>query len=165
VAKELEAATLGVLAISLFNSAGRLIWGMISDRLGRKNTITLMLCVSMVLSLTVIFTQGYWVFAVIACIGFFYGGLLSTFPSLVADLFGAKHMATNYGFVLLGFGAGAILSSQIAGHYRDIAGDDIERMLPAFIIGACCAAAGIGLMFLLRVINKRMAAKALAENN
>jgi OFA family oxalate/formate antiporter-like MFS transporter len=164
VAKNMgETAMYGVLAVSLFQSAGRLLWGMASDRFGRKNTITLMLAVSAVLSLIVIFAQGYWIFVVIGCIGFFYGGILSTFPSLTADLFGAKHMATNYGFVLLGFGAGAILASQIAGYYRDLAGDDIEKMLPAFIIGACCAAAGIGLMFILRVINKRMAAKVINE--
>jgi OFA family oxalate/formate antiporter-like MFS transporter len=81
---------------------------------------------------------------------------VGTFPSLTADLFGPKHMATNYGFVLLGFGAGAIISSQIAGYYKNIAADDISLMFPAFIIASCCAAAGIAMMFVLKILNKRV---------
>ena len=148
-------AAIGVLAISMFNSAGRLIWGMVSDRLGRINTITLLLAGSMLLSLLVNLAGGYLIFILIALIGFFYGGLLSNFPSLTADLFGPVHMATNYGFVLLGFGGGAVISSQIAGHYRNLALENIDLMFPAFIIASCCAALGIVLMFILRVTNKK----------
>jgi len=156
VAKGLaETAAIGVLAISMFNSVGRLLWGMISDKLGRINTIVLLLSGSVVLSLLVTLAEGYWVFVLIAVIGFFYGGLLSNFPSLTADLFGPKYMATNYGFVLLGFGSGAIISSQIAGHYRNVAAENINLMFPAFMIASCCAAAGIVLMLILKASKKK----------
>jgi len=151
VAKGLsEAATIGVLAVSMSNSAGRLIWGMISDKIGRINTILILLSGTAVFSLFVNMATGYWIFILIALIGFFYGGVLGTFPSLTADLFGAKHMAANYGFVLLGFGAGAIISSQIAGYYKNLAINDINLMFPAFLIASCCAAVGIFLMFVLK---------------
>jgi len=158
VAKGLEAtATIGVLAISMFNSIGRLVWGMVSDKLGRKNTIMILLSGTAVLSLFVNLAEGYWVYILIALIGLFYGGFLSNFPSLTADIFGPKHMASNYGFVLLGFGAGAIISSQIAGRFRNIAAraDDINLMFPAFMIASCCAVAAIGLIFALKVIRNR----------
>jgi len=156
VAKGLaETATIGVLAISMFNSVGRLLWGIVSDKIGRKNTIVVLLTGSAVLSLFVTSVNGYWIYVLIALIGFFYGGLLSTFPSLTADAFGAKHMATNYGFVLLGFGLGAILSSQIAGYYKNIAADDIGLMFPAFVIASCCAVAGIAMMLVLKTLDKR----------
>jgi len=155
VAKGLAAtATIGVLAISMFNSIGRLLWGMVSDKLGRINTIIVLLSITAILSLLVNAASGYWIYVLIACIGFTYGGLLSNFPSLTADLFGAKHMATNYGFVLLGFGAGAIISSQIAGYYKNVAANDISLMFPAFVIASCCAVVGIVMMLVLRVINK-----------
>jgi OFA family oxalate/formate antiporter-like MFS transporter len=152
-----EAAAIGVLAITMFNSVGRLLWGMVSDRLGRKNTIMILLAGNAVLPLLVNAVQGYALFVLIAFIGFFYGGLLSNFPSLTADLFGAKHMSVNYGLVLLGFGAGAVVSLQIAGHFRNVAhaAEDINLMLPAFIIASCCAAGGIVLMLILRAITKR----------
>jgi OFA family oxalate/formate antiporter-like MFS transporter len=155
-----EIASYGVLAISMFNSVGRLIWGMVSDKIGRKNTILVLLSGSAVLSLFVTAVNGVGIFALIAVIGFFYGGLLSTFPSLTADLFGAKHMATNYGFVLLGFGAGAIISSQISGYFKNLAdaAQDINRMFPAFVIASCCAVAGIVMMLVLKAMRKKKSA-------
>jgi len=150
-----ETATIGVLAISMFNSLGRLICGMVSDKIGRKNTIITLLTGSAVLSLFVTVVDGYWIYVLIALIGFFYGGLISTFPSLTADIFGAKFMATNYGLVLLGFGAGAIISSQIAGYYKNLAADNVALMFPAFIIASCCALAGIIMMLILKFIKFR----------
>jgi OFA family oxalate/formate antiporter-like MFS transporter len=163
-------AVIGVLAVSMFNSMGRLIWGMVSDKLGRINTITLLLSGSAVFSLLVNMAEGYWIFILIALVGFFYGGLLSNFPSLTADLFGPTHMATNYGFVLFGFGSGALVSSQIAGHYKNLATENIDLMFPAFMIASCCAIAGIILMQVLRycknqifICSKRKASKQHKE--
>lgn len=152
-----DTAVIGVLLISMFNSLGRLLWGMISDKLGRINTIMILLAGTAVLSLLVNIATGYLIYGLIGLIGFFYGGLLSNFPSLTADLFGAKHMATNYGIVLLGFGAGAVISSQIAGYYKDIAKADISLMFPAFVIAAVCALAGIVMMLILRKMRRKMA--------
>jgi len=150
-----EMATLCVLAVSMFNSVGRLLWGIVSDKLGRINTIIILLSGSAVFSLFISVVTGYWVLVLIAVVGLFYGGFLSTFPSLTADIFGAKHMATNYGFVLLGFGAGAIISSQIAGYYKNIAASDISLMLPAFIIASSCAFVAIIMMIVLKVLRKK----------
>ena len=161
VAKDLESiAAVGVLAITMFNSLGRLLWGMISDKLGRYNTLLILLLGNAALSLCVNLAEGLWVFVLIALIGFFYGGLLSNFPALTAELFGPKHMAANYGFVLLGFGVGAIVSSQIAGYYKNIAAGDISLMFPAFVIASCCAAAGFIMMLILRRMSRP---KAKAE--
>jgi OFA family oxalate/formate antiporter-like MFS transporter len=151
----LETATIGVLAVSMSNSLGRLLWGMISDKLGRIHTILILLAGTAVLSLFTKMVEGYWVFVLIALIGFFYGGIIGTFPSLTADLFGPKYMATNYGVVLLGFGCGAIISSQIAGHYRNVAAENIDLMYPAFVIASCCAAAGFLMMLVIKAIKRR----------
>jgi OFA family oxalate/formate antiporter-like MFS transporter len=72
-------------------------------------------------------------------------------------MFGAKYMATNYGMILLGFGAGAIISSQIAGFYKNLAeqAGDINAMFPAFVIASGCALVGIGLMTILKLKIKR----------
>ena len=156
VMKGLEAtATIGVLAITMSNSLGRMIWGIVSDKLGRINTIFVLLAGSAVLSLLVSIADGYWIYFLIALIGFFYGGFLSTIPALIADLFGAKHMASNYGYVLLGFGTGAIISSQIVGYYVNLAATDINLLFPAFNIASICAAAGIAMMLTLKIITRQ----------
>lgn len=156
VAKGLaETATVGVLVISMCNSLGRLLWGMISDKIGRIATMLILLGGSAVCSLLVNVANGYLIYVLIGCIGFFYGGFLSNFPALTADLFGPKHMATNYGMVLVGFGCGAVVSSYIAGYYKNLAAQDISLMFPAFIIAAACAGVGIALMLVLKAGMKR----------
>ena len=158
VAKGLEeTATIGVLVISMFNSAGRVIWGMVSDKIGRLNTIIILLIGSAILSLFMNLAVSYWVYVLIAFIGFFYGGLLSNFPSLAADTFGTKYMASNYGIILLGFGAGAIIASQVAGFYNNLAVEamNIDLMFPAFMIASACAVAGIVMMLVFKKIVRR----------
>ncbi|WP_242856102.1 MFS transporter [Ruminiclostridium josui] len=151
VAKGLEStAVVGVLIISICNSFGRLLWGIISDKIGRKLTLIILLAGTGGMSLLVNAANGYWIYVVIAFIGFFYGGFLSNFPALTADLFGARHMATNYGLVLMGFGIGAVVSSYVAGYYKNIAANDISLMFPAFVIAAICAGVGILLILLLK---------------
>ncbi|MGI5899410.1 MAG: MFS transporter [Christensenellales bacterium] len=150
VAKGLgETATMGVLIISMCNSLGRLFWGAVSDKLGRRRSLIILLVASGLLSMLVGSANGYLIYVLIGFIGFFYGGFLSIFPSFTADLFGPKHMATNYGMVLVGFGAGAVGSSYIAGYFKNVAANDIALMSPAFFIAAGCAGAAIILMLLL----------------
>ena len=48
-----ETATIGVFAITMFNAFGRLFWGGVSDKLGCKKTIILLLALTAVLSLCV----------------------------------------------------------------------------------------------------------------
>ena len=69
---------------------------------------------------------------------------------MTSDLFGSKYMATNYGFVLLGFGMAAVISSYIAGYFKNIAAQDISLMTPAFLIAAACAGIAILLILLLK---------------
>lgn len=149
-----ETATVGVFAITMFNSFGRLFWGIVSDKLGRKKTIILLLGLTAVLSLCVNIAAGYMIYVLIACIGFAYGGFLSTFPAFTADLFGAKYNATNYGIVLVGFGVGAVVSSYIAGYYKNIASADINLMFPAFVIASVAAVIAILSTLMIKPVNK-----------
>lgn len=145
-----ETATVGVFAITMFNSFGRLFWGVVSDKIGRKRTIVLLLGLTAVLSLCVNAATGYLVYVLIACIGFAYGGFLSTFPAFTADLFGARYNATNYGIVLVGFGIGAVVSSYIAGYFKNIAAADINLMFPAFIIASVAAVVAVISILLIK---------------
>ncbi|MCL2370624.1 MAG: OFA family MFS transporter [Firmicutes bacterium] len=164
----LPAVWLGVLILSLFNSIGRLTWGLASDKIGRTNTIIVLLTASSLMSLFVgLVAQSIALYVLMAFIGFFYGGIIGTFPSLTADTFGPKNMATNYGFVLLGFGAGAIISSQIAGVFANRAetASNVNLMIPAFIIGAVCATVGALLIVVLKLIVRQENKVKIADND
>ncbi len=149
-----ETATIGVLMISVFNAIGRLVWGVVSDKLGRINTIMILMVGTIAMALLVTFAEGYFIYVLIGCIGFFYGGFLSTYPSLTGEFLGTKNVATKYGMVLLGFGAAAVISSYIAGYFLDLAGGDMDKMFPAFAIAASCSFIGLVLIFLLKKMKK-----------
>lgn len=111
-----EAAVMGVMVITGFNSFGRLFWGWMSDKIGRKKTLLILLVVAAVSIVGVSFVKAYLMIAFIAVIGFSYGGFLGVFPSMTADFWGTKNMATIYGMILLGFGVGAVVSSYLVAY-------------------------------------------------
>jgi OFA family oxalate/formate antiporter-like MFS transporter len=140
-----EAATGGVMIISLFNSCGRLFWGWISDRLGRKRTVLILLLLASSTIPLLMVVRSWSIFAVIALVAFAYGGFLGVFPSLTADFFGMSNAAANYGMVLLGFGFGSIIFTYTAGFFRDTG-----RFGTAFILAAIASLAGAVLFWFLR---------------
>lgn len=137
-----ETATIGVMIISLFNSAGRLFWGWFSDKIGRRQTVLVLLVLAGSSIPCLIFAKSYLIFAIVALVAFSYGGFLGVFPSLTADYFGVKNVGANYGLVLLGFGLGSIIFTYTAGIFRDSG-----NFGTAFIIASLCSFAGV-LIFL-----------------
>jgi MFS transporter, OFA family, oxalate/formate antiporter len=141
-----NAATSGVMIIALFNSFGRLFWGAMSDKLGRRNTILGLLLIAGVTMLFLAAAQSYLILGLIAIIAFMYGGYLGVFPALTADYFGIKNMGMNYGMVLLGFGVAAVASPFIAGYIKDATGG----FTTSFLITSIASFTGAVLIFFLK---------------
>ena len=141
-----EVATYGVMVIAMFNSFGRLFWGGVSDKLGRKNTLLILTLMATASILFVAAAQSYLILVLIGIVAFSYGGFLGTFPALTADFWGIKNMGTNYGMILLGFGIGAVASPFIAGYVKDQTGG----FFWAFIIASAASFAGFLLILFLK---------------
>ncbi len=157
-------AVAGVFAVTLFNSFGRLFWGFVSDKIGCRKTVMILLVATAVLVLLVkLVVTNVLFFVLVAAIGFLYGGYLGTFPAFTADYFGAKHVSMIYGMVLLGFGIGAVASSYLGGYFvnRATAADsavlDINILFTAFVIASVASAVGAVIMLITKP------PKALAE--
>ena len=75
-------------------------------------------------------------------IGFNFGGNFALFPTMTADLFGAKNVGLNYGWVFTAYGVGGIVGPIMAASIRDAG----LSWVSAFIIAgaACLVAAAIG---------------------
>lgn len=147
-------AVAGVMAVTLFNSFGRLFWGWVSDKIGRRNTILILLISTAISVLLVkLVVTNVLFFVLVAVIGFLYGGYLGTFPAITADYFGTKHVGMIYGMVLLGFGIGAVASSYIGGYFIDAAKAanpevlDINILFTAFIVASITSVIGAFIMF------------------
>ena len=105
----MEAAT-AVSVVAIANILGRLIMGMLSDKLPRIRLITFDQCLSLIamVMLVVMPLTPMMFFAAIALIAFSFGGTLTIYPSIISDFFGIKNLAKNYGLLYLGFGLGSL---------------------------------------------------------
>lgn len=136
-----EAVTIAGTAMALFyslaNGIGRIAWGAISDKIGRKWAFVTMFSIQGIMMLAFFFIGGneYLLYLGAALVGFNFGGNFALFPSATADFFGNKSVGLNYGFVFFSYGIGGILGPMLGG----IMGD-MNLWIWAFI------PAGIGLL-------------------
>ena len=95
---------LGIM--SVFNGLGRLGWGSVSDRFGRKTAVMGMCAGSVVACVAFLRTPEAFVTLLIGlCLAAFsYGGYLALMPSFTADYFGPKHVGANYGLLFTAWG-------------------------------------------------------------
>ncbi len=137
------ANAVGVLA--LFNGAGRIVWGMASDKIGRKNAMTLMFLLQGVMMLALIQMGSTEMTLSIAAawVGFNFGGNLALFPTTTADFFGTKNVGINYGLMFTAYGVAGIAGPIFAGNVFDMTGSYMWAFIPAGV--ACLIAAGISL--------------------
>ena len=107
------AATMNPIA----NGASRLFWGWVSDHLGRERTMVIAFLIQAAALVSVpLLAPGsdtYFVLC-LALVYFSWGEIYSLFPSLAADIFGAKNASANYGFLYSTKGLAAIVGGGLA---------------------------------------------------
>ncbi|MFC2154033.1 OFA family MFS transporter [Candidatus Altiarchaeota archaeon] len=141
---ETAAAAVGVLAI--FNGAGRIVWGAISDKIGRTRTLLSMYLINGLIMLLLIKMGGSFITlaAASAVIGFCFGGNFSMFPSLTADYFGTKHVGINYGWVFTSYGIGGLAGPILGARVYDATQSYEMAFITAGVL--CFIAAGMSFL-------------------
>lgn len=111
-----QTAANAVTVIAIANLSGRLVLGILSDRMMRIRVISLAQIISLAGMSVLLFTRMNEVtfFLSLACIAFSFGGTITVFPSLVSDFFGLNNLTKNYGLLYLGFGIGSVMGSLVA---------------------------------------------------
>lgn len=149
---KIEAADFAVIgaAVSLpiFNGIGRIVWGTVSDKIGRKRTFTAMFALQGVMMAALFYTSlnQYAFYVVTALIGFNFGGNFALFPAATADSFGNQSVGTNYGYVFaLAYGSGGIAGPYIAAAVKDAGMSYYNAFIPAAVL--CFVAAAIAFAY------------------
>ena len=146
---------------SITNALSRILWGSISDRLGREYTMTLAFGVEAVLIFLVTRIAGSpLAFVVLFSFVFlFWGEIYALFSATSGDIFGPKNASVNYGMlysakgmasILAGYGA-ALVAAYFLGSF----------IVPFYIAAILCAISAVLAFFALRpVIRSRIAKEA-----
>jgi nitrate/nitrite transporter NarK len=151
-----------VAILAVGNAAGRIVAGLISDKIGRQWTLFGFLIVQAIVLFVLFLLKGgaSWpiVLLIVLLIGANYGSNLALFPSATKDYFGLKNFGVNYGFVFTAWGVAGLIMPWVNGRIKDATGSDT---LTFFIIIAVLIIAAL-LTFVSRSIAARDAAAAKA---
>lgn len=108
----------GAMAVSIlaiFNSAGRIFWGKVSDILDRRTTLAIMFILCGAAMLTLDWMRLYPLYLTgISIVGLCFGGYLALYPAVTADFFGTRHIGANYGWMFTAYGIGGIVGPYLA---------------------------------------------------
>ena len=133
---------------AILNGLGRIIWGVISDKIGRKLSIFLM-CLLQGIIMLLLFKMGAHTTTLVvaaAIIGFNFGGNFALFPAATADFFGNSTVGKNYGYVFFSYGIAGIAGPKIAGLFKDAAqgaATPAAWITPFIIAGVACIAGAV----------------------
>jgi MFS family permease len=160
IMRELTGATAAVAVgayglVAIFNGLGRLVWGAISDRIGRNMTYVAIFGLQAVVFLVLgtlhsLAAVGIAFAVVLLC----YGGGFGVMPSFNADYFGTKFLGVNYGMIITAWGFGGIVGPIIAAKIKDATGSFSGALIPVAVMLVVAA--------ILPFLTKRPAATAAA---
>jgi MFS family permease len=147
-------ATLFVSVLCLFNTAGRLVAGTLSDKLGRIRTLTVALVIALA-GLGTLYVCGIngsvALFAIgVMLIGICFGTFMGVFPGFCTDQFGTRNNTVNYGIMWIGFSAAGILGPSVLTAIHNATGS----YQGAFLVAIAMAALGLAFSFAYRKMTR-----------
>ncbi len=110
----------GVIIIALGNAAGRVISGIMSDKIGKMKTLIMFIFLQTLLMFTAAFVINvenvnvFLLLLIATFIGFSYGSNLTIFPTITKEKWGMKNFGANYGILFSAWGIGGFILSRIS---------------------------------------------------
>jgi OFA family oxalate/formate antiporter-like MFS transporter len=135
------------VCLPIFNGAGRIVWGQVSDKIGRRKALLSMFLFQGIVMVVFLYTtmNPFIFYVVAALIGFNFGGNFALFPAACADSFGAENLGLNYGFVFTAYGIGGTVGPILAGAVQDAGMSFLYAFIPAAIM--CFIAAVLAFVY------------------
>jgi len=142
-----DMAFVAVAIAAVGNAAGRIIAGVLSDRIGRRATLFIMLAFQAALMFAAIpitaKPNAIMLVLLASLMGFNYGSNLALFPSFAKDYWGLKNYGLNYGALFTAWGMGGFVLVQAADKIKAMPGGATNAFIAAGVLLACGAALSI----------------------
>ena len=159
---KIEAGFILVAFLAIGNASGRIIAGMLSDKIGRLWTmcIIFLLQATLMMVLRTGLTDMVAFVLISMLLGFNYGACLSVFPSAVKDNFGLKNFGVNYGLVFTAWGVGGFAFPLLAGKLFEAekAATGVGSYNSAYMIAAAALVLAAALTFVTRGVERKFKA-------
>nr|AOR51055.1 MFS transporter [uncultured bacterium pAG2] len=143
-------AFVAVAIMAVGNASGRIVAGFLSDKIGRKATLSIMLglqALMMFAAIPVVGSGSAALLVILATfIGFNYGSNLCLFPSFAKDYWGFKNYGLNYGVLFTAWGVGGL----VLGRVSEMLNAQPGGLNKSFILAGALCATGTILTFFLR---------------
>ena len=147
---------------SMFNGGGRLLWGMVADRIGRARVFRILLASQMVVFGVLMTERDPIVFSALVCyVLLCFGGGFAVMPSFIADVFGTKRMSSVYGAILTAWAAAGLIGPLYVGYLKDVYPD--RAVMYCFLIGILMLGLGWVFTYLLNDDPVRLKRPTLAS--
>lgn len=147
-----ENAFIAVAVMAVGNAAGRVVAGTLSDKIGRRWTLMLVLLIQAALMFIAIPVTGstegakFVIVLLATFIGFNYGANLSLFPSFTKDLWGLKSFGMNYGILFTAWGVGGFALSGVAQRLKAASGN----FNSSFVVAGALLLVAAAMTFLIK---------------
>jgi len=150
------AAIVGLLAVS--NSAGRLFWGNVADKISIYVTTSLLFILQISAILLMAVLPSYvpvfviMMFLVYLC----YGGFATIIAPTAADLFGLKNLTSNYGLMYVSYGIAGIVGPRIAATFQSLFDNQFQAFTSSFYMAAGLCSIGLILnLLVMKMVKKK----------
>lgn len=155
VGMQASAAALLVSLLAVMSFSGRLLMGILSDKIGRFRVIAASLLLIGGAMLMLGNLRTLWEFLVaFSIVGFCFGAIMAVFPAVCSDTFGAKHMASNWSVLYSGYTVASFIGPYSAAAFMEASGSYRSAFLLA---GALGVGAMILFLFAGQILKRRRA--------
>lgn len=150
-------AAMIVSVLALFNAGGRVLSGLLSDKLGGINTVRLVFVLAIAGLFLLFSSSSFLPFVIsVSIIGFCFGSFMGIYPGFTANQFGVKNNSVNYGIMFIGFASAGYFAPTAVGKILT----DTGSYNNAFLIAIALSAVGIVLSFIYAKMSKSRQASA-----
>jgi len=146
-------ATIAISFLAVGNMTGRVVWGIISDRLGGRRSIILALTLLTLFTLLIIPASRSDLFFLFIpfLVGFGFGANFVLFAAEVTLLYGSDKLGTVYPYVFLSYGLAGILGPSFGGWLYDVS----RSYTAAIFLAAAICVLGVAVFWYLIPVRKR----------